>query len=425
MRAEREKYKCPQCDEDFLKESGLAKHLEKHKLGLLYTCELCSKVFGKKWKLNRHLSDVHGHQGNFVCEHENCDERFFRLSLLQLHVRRRHTLHFCFEPECSEVDPFSSRNELINHNRKFHPPPDGFICEKCGRQCYSERGYSRHLNWHEEMKSKASSMFPCDYPFCKQQFTSRIDLVKHVSEKHLRKRQRKDSEIQLHCPICAENLPNRTELFNHLEKQHEIEKEKVAEVAYAKLRTRKRRKAGQVNPTKETAVVPDGDSVNAEEVGPIQATKLNAPPRNVENEKPGLNQKSADFEQGAVPLSSSETENVESSSYEIENVEIHPAVLNRGLDDEFYSSDEHDEDEIVYMDESSDDNEIIYVEGLEDDEVAVEPSGNVENAWFNPSEHLAPAHELFPTSNQRAELTHSSDIRNPLLMSPKKALESN
>ncbi len=429
-REDRARHPCPHCDEDFAKESGLASHLEKHKLGLLYNCEKCPAVFGKKWKLNRHLTDVHGHAGSFVCEHDNCGERFFRMSNLQLHIRRRHTLHFCFEPQCAEVEPFSNRNHLNNHNRKFHPPsPEGLVCEKCGRQCYSERGYTRHMNWHKEVEAVSKNMFPCDYPFCKQQFTSRADLVKHVSEKHLRKRQRKEPETECSCPICAETLPNKTELFEHLKKEHDTAEEDAMNLLGKNPARRKKRKASVTKRKEKNRGCSDDSSQ------PVAASLSSPLEKNVVRS----NKQRVDWKQISVPKSSPHVRKEAKLSIETDSVEINQKVLDSKHGSDYDSSDEDDEEEIVYMDdESSEEEEYISVEGLIDEEMSDEqscssavepikttPDERVETAWFDPSKHIAPNHVLFPSSTQRAECLRSSMPLNPLLASPQSNMKGN
>lgn len=219
-------------------------------------------------------------------------------------------MHFCFEPECQDVRPFAKRNDLYNHNRKFHPPSlEGLVCEKCGRQCFSERGFSRHKNFHTEVETQADEMFPCDYPFCKQQFALRADLVKHVSEKHLGKRQRKETQTESECPICAENLPNRVKLFEHLRNEHDIADEKLGAVAIQKAKKRRKRKPAEGTPKKDKRL----------------------------DEKKSCG---------------------ESGTKDIEMIEIEDA-------DE---SEEENEDEIVYMDDSSSSEEVIAVDELVNEE---------------------------------------------------------
>jgi len=224
----RPKFKCPypNCSEEFLYMKGLKSHKALHENGLMYSCKICMQSFGKKWKLNRHLSDKHGHLKPFSCTFEGCNHRFVRKSQVQGHIRKQHILHYCFEEECGSLQPFGTRGEMYKHNKKFHPAPRlHLVCGDCGRVCYTKSGFSRHQLWHQRVEEKERQLekeeFVCDYPFCATVCTSKEELSGHIGEKHLGANRKKKSR-SCTCRICNTAFENDIALAKHLEEDHEI-----------------------------------------------------------------------------------------------------------------------------------------------------------------------------------------------------------
>ena len=82
-------YKCDKCDDSFKRKDGLAKHVRfVHNKETNFCCQICTKTFGRKSCLIRHVTDVHEQSGSHVCDF--CPKRFLKALDKKSH-ERRHT----------------------------------------------------------------------------------------------------------------------------------------------------------------------------------------------------------------------------------------------------------------------------------------------------------------------------------------------
>ncbi|XP_065832189.1 Krueppel-like factor 16 [Oscarella lobularis] len=115
------------------------------------------------------------HEANkpFVCEYQGCDKRYYKLSHLQMHMRK-HTgekPYSCDHPGCGKR--FSRSDQLQRHSRK-HTGIKPFSCEVCKRKFSRSDHLKTHMRAHTGEKPYA-----CTWPGCVKRFTRSDELVRH------------------------------------------------------------------------------------------------------------------------------------------------------------------------------------------------------------------------------------------------------
>ncbi|KAF4583044.1 Zinc finger transcription factor ace1 [Ophiocordyceps camponoti-floridani] len=92
--------------------------------------------------------------GNYVCDEPGCDQAFDQLHKLKHHQRYHSKAHKCTYPTCSRA--FGTKTHLDRHinerheqRRRFHCPVSGCMYNQAGG-----RAFSRRDNWRRHMASK-------------------------------------------------------------------------------------------------------------------------------------------------------------------------------------------------------------------------------------------------------------------------------
>jgi KRAB domain-containing zinc finger protein len=155
-RAKRSKelHLCQQCGKGFITPEGLESHLELHmdpeeRDKLKIACPECGKLF-RRPTLYGHIRYVHQKVlsvKRFRCTYENCPKSFPSACRLDLHIRRAHTKE------------------------------GQFVCEICGRACFTKYEHSNHLRSHSDRRD-----FACK--FCPEAFKHHRNLVRHEKVTH-------------------------------------------------------------------------------------------------------------------------------------------------------------------------------------------------------------------------------------------------
>ncbi|GAA52495.1 KRAB domain-containing zinc finger protein [Clonorchis sinensis] len=128
-------YKCPVCDESFVRLSKALYHQKSHSTDRDFHCSPCMRSFKHKKNFNRHVRKTHANQVDYlplktpskhVRESEErgnpcpeCHKNFARWDILQRHRKSVHTTgerHAC--PECGKL--LSHKRQLPRHIREVH-----------------------------------------------------------------------------------------------------------------------------------------------------------------------------------------------------------------------------------------------------------------------------------------------------------------
>jgi hypothetical protein len=134
-----------------------------------FQCTLCSKQFGYKNGLIRHVRLTHVGEKPYQCN--ICNRRFGYKHILMEHQN----LHFGNRPyACNLCDKrFAARSNLIQH-RMVHKRP--FNCALCNKRFDREDQLKKHLFAHPQ------SLLMCS--LCKYNGSSQLDINKHMLEAH-------------------------------------------------------------------------------------------------------------------------------------------------------------------------------------------------------------------------------------------------
>ncbi|XP_053312156.1 zinc finger protein 850-like [Spea bombifrons] len=140
-------YKCGICQETFLSQKELKKHLGSHSGERRYACQECGRTFSCNYFLVRHQR-THSGERPFVCPQCN---KSFKCSSVLLRHQRTHSAEQPFQCDvCAKG--FSQKSSLVIHLRT-HTGERPFSCALCGRGFCSGSALVRHeQNHRQDMK---------------------------------------------------------------------------------------------------------------------------------------------------------------------------------------------------------------------------------------------------------------------------------
>ncbi|XP_078577490.1 uncharacterized protein LOC144862667 [Branchiostoma floridae x Branchiostoma japonicum] len=183
------------------KNDDITDHLEKHgKIGLLQ-CPVCDYLTKWKKNLSKHLAEVH-RTHNLVCKCPDCALTFRTVSLLRLHVRRKHTGERPFQcPHCDYAALVSSHLErhILRHtgNRPF-------MCEECGYMAVTKDLLTNHRRTHSGEKPYRCEL--CDYAASRR----------HHLQGHMAKHAPVKPERKFKCEFCDYAAVRKFHLVRHM-----------------------------------------------------------------------------------------------------------------------------------------------------------------------------------------------------------------
>lgn len=187
-------YMCAKCNEQFKTLKLLDRHFQIHPA----ECTLCQKTFNSWNTFSLHLKhhlNIRVHACRF------CPKRFVQRQRLVEH-ERVHTGSMPIKcPECDER--FRRYSNMLHHKARVHlnkkAKQEDFVCN-CG-EIYPTRA---KLEWHQETHENK----PKACPFCRERFTHRNSLTRHIRLSHTEKYVFVKSK-SVNCPVCNCNyLPS-------------------------------------------------------------------------------------------------------------------------------------------------------------------------------------------------------------------------
>ena len=195
-----------------------------------FSCQICSKSFSTRYKLNRHKTS-HSNVKNFACE---CGKTFKSRDPFLKHQRIHETgnetffCSICFL-EFKYRSGFNYHNQMKHHKR---PPPTKITqknaskdsehtCEECLKVLPNKYSYNRHKSVH------APRSFACEQ--CGVKFKAPYDLQKH---------QKVHETLYFRCRACPRFFKEQKVLDVHmshhskkkLEKIQKEDEKKLAEI---------------------------------------------------------------------------------------------------------------------------------------------------------------------------------------------------
>lgn len=181
-------YMCAKCNEQFRTLKLLDKHFQIHPA----ECTLCQKTFNSWNTFSLHLKH-HLNIRVHACRY--CPKRFVQRQRLVEH-ERIHTGHMPIKcPDCDER--FRRYSNMLHHRARVHlnkkAKQEDYVCD-CGEIFQTKA----KLEWHQETHENKPK--PC--PYCRERFTHRNSLTRHIRLSHTEKYVFVKSKA-VNCPICS------------------------------------------------------------------------------------------------------------------------------------------------------------------------------------------------------------------------------
>ncbi|KAF2021856.1 hypothetical protein BU24DRAFT_446777 [Aaosphaeria arxii CBS 175.79] len=198
------------CGKTFTSSSRLQRHKDVHETKF-YCTEYppCKEIFRKAKTLEAHIKTKHLQTAPFVCDFvdeqsgQRCSNGYQTEQALRRHQHKKHgaegqeSMFFCMmcpapgsefetvETETGTVQiateplPFPKYEDLVTHNREFHPP----ICTDCGFMCADQQTLKHHFQTaHKALEDQAQ--YPCPREGCTRVFNRNSNLNAHIRTVH-------------------------------------------------------------------------------------------------------------------------------------------------------------------------------------------------------------------------------------------------
>ncbi|XP_004926702.1 zinc finger protein 260-like isoform X2 [Bombyx mandarina] len=138
-------YVCKECGAGFVTKYRLKVHVKGHSDGV-FPCEMCGKIFTTQQKHKNHVDTVHKMVKRFKCT--QCPERFTEYFRRQRHMVEVHGVA-PLQYRCNVCDKiFERRYTLSRHMKRDHLEERDFQCELCSYKCFSNNELSMHMIKH-------------------------------------------------------------------------------------------------------------------------------------------------------------------------------------------------------------------------------------------------------------------------------------
>jgi len=196
-------YNCDQCSYETVQCTAFKEHLRTHTGERPFACHMCNKTFIRKSHMNKHIKEVHIGEKNVFCE--QCPKTFKTQDQLYQHI----VVHTGEKNFHCDVCPksFGHRGTLANH-KLLHTGEKPWACDVCGLT-FRQNG---QLNGHKKTHNKNREYpFKCD--ICPKVFEKSDRLQKHKEKKHA-------DEKPFLCSLCGQEFTETSHLKDHMEEKH-------------------------------------------------------------------------------------------------------------------------------------------------------------------------------------------------------------
>lgn len=132
------KYTCDMCGKEFSRKDNLMVHMRLHS-GELFRCSRCPAAMTTKYRIARHIENVHG-QVRQICS--DCGSSFKSTSALKAHKKLHEDVPSFLCPFCAKA--FAYKSSFDGHLAS-HTGDKPFKCD-CGAEYTHASGLSHHRN---------------------------------------------------------------------------------------------------------------------------------------------------------------------------------------------------------------------------------------------------------------------------------------
>ncbi|XP_069363856.1 zinc finger protein 431-like [Maniola hyperantus] len=195
-------YVCEECGSGYVTKSRFKAHSKSHNEGS-FQCETCEKVYATPQKLQNHIDGVHKMVKRLKCM--KCGERFNNYFKRQKHLVEAHG-EAKLEYKCNVCDKiFDKKYILSTHMKRDHLEQRDYKCEICPYTCFTnkelkchmikhngsrifecsvcKKSYARKKTLHEHMRIHNNDRrYACQV--CGQAFVQNCSLKGHIKTHH-------------------------------------------------------------------------------------------------------------------------------------------------------------------------------------------------------------------------------------------------
>ncbi|XP_073964229.1 uncharacterized protein isoform X2 [Choristoneura fumiferana] len=139
-------YICDSCGTGFVTYSRLRMHAKTMHVDGSFKCELCQKIYPSHQKLKSHVDTVHKCLKRFKCT--KCPERFTDYFKRHQHLVETHGVPE-LEYKCNVCDKVYARRYMLSrHMKRDHLEERYFQCDICFHKCFARRDLESHMVKH-------------------------------------------------------------------------------------------------------------------------------------------------------------------------------------------------------------------------------------------------------------------------------------
>jgi KRAB domain-containing zinc finger protein len=209
-------FKCdsPRCSFAAKRLQDLQSHKNKVHTLNRFTCSHCGKMIKDrvwfKYHEEKHKTNT---PGVLKCLHFGCRETFSVTKDLRTHTKQHQTDCECDVPGCLSTSQVN--HDLHVHRRKMH------TCQLCGKGFHNSSRLKQHMHSHE---TEEPGVIKCAITNCKQTFTSRADLKKHLDNHEaliLHQNESKINANEFECQLCGKIIKGRRSALHKHVVKHE------------------------------------------------------------------------------------------------------------------------------------------------------------------------------------------------------------
>ena len=197
-------FECVKCQLQFNTKLQLETHKITEGCGGLFKCSVCDAVLSSRSVLRTHMKRHSLPPKENSNECPQCDQRFYCLRLLLVHLQKHKTEQYPFF-KCKICDQeFTVKLKLLEHRDVVHIKgklyADKLLCEKCGKWLASSTTLEMHMAAHSGIKP-----FKCT--ICGKKSRTDSALRKHMNIHTGRK--------PYQCDVCGKNFSRKENMKTH------------------------------------------------------------------------------------------------------------------------------------------------------------------------------------------------------------------
>ena len=136
--------KCPMCPTWLKSEDNYKTHVENHKNGTGFSCQICRKIFSNETLFEKHITIKHDQKKLYVCK--ACGKQYETTTGLRDHVQSKHNEGIVYQ--CSLCPKTFKTRSFWRAHLRIHTNTKRFTCEICNASYSQKKTLQVHLRKH-------------------------------------------------------------------------------------------------------------------------------------------------------------------------------------------------------------------------------------------------------------------------------------